>query len=131
MVSMQSVPRSQRQTGNGVGPFHYPSMPGGIRSWDSAVRSEQPSQSPRAPTRALRRGTFLPTLLSSECQGLKCSLAWVRGLHRGLLVCKALGGPLIPYDVRSFWSMQGEGWGIVVRVVSKRAVSFSSPFPGN
>lgn len=36
---------------------------------------------------------------TSQAPGLACSLVWVRGLHRGLLVCKALGGPLIPGEV--------------------------------
>ena len=88
-------PQRQHQTRSGLGSFLYPLARGGIRFWDLEVRSEWPNQSPRAPTRVRRacgRGPFLPKLLGSECQGLKCSPAWARGLHRGLLVCKALGG---------------------------------------
>lgn len=119
-------PQRQRPTGDGVSSFLYPSVPGGIRSWDLAMRSEQPSPPPRTPKRALRRG----------CGGGPPRLA-VPGpeLFPGLGAGPASrppslqsAEPLIPREVPESWGAGGgSGLGVAARAVSKRA--FSAPFP--
>lgn len=96
-------PQRQRPTGHGVRSFLYPSVPGGIGSWDLAMRSEQPSPPPGTPKRALteQRPWRGAKRLASRCQGPNCSLVRVRGLHRSRPPSLQSAEPLIPGELRA------------------------------